>query len=105
MLENKLPNGLVIPDENYDWSAKIIEECMVGSWLLSKIKLRSSSESIHSSSFSMVLSKLQSLGIEEILVQLKAVDARTNAILAEYTDYDTMQSHFLWIPITNLMSL
>lgn len=40
MLENKLPNGLVIPDENYDWSTKIIEECIVGSWYLAKIKQR-----------------------------------------------------------------
>jgi hypothetical protein len=38
MLENKLPNGLVIPDENQDWSAKIIEEVIVGNWLLAKIK-------------------------------------------------------------------
>jgi hypothetical protein len=55
MLENKLPNGLVIPDENQDWSAKIIEECIVGNWLLCKIKHRASSES---SQFSMVLTKL-----------------------------------------------
>jgi hypothetical protein len=65
MLENKLPNGLVIPDDSHDWSAKIIEECIVGNWLLSKIKQRGSSES---SQFSMLLTKLQSLGIEEILV-------------------------------------
>jgi hypothetical protein len=38
MLENKLPNGLIIPDENHDWSTKIIEECIVGNWYLSKIK-------------------------------------------------------------------
>jgi hypothetical protein len=49
MLENKIPNGLVIPDENQDWSSKIIEECIVGNWLLSKIKQRGSSETIHSS--------------------------------------------------------
>jgi other hect domain ubiquitin protein ligase E3 len=58
LLENRLPNGLVIPDENHDWSAKIIDECIVGKYVLSKIKQRSSSESVHSSQFSMVLSKL-----------------------------------------------
>lgn len=94
MLENKLPNGLIIPDETQDWSAKIIEECIVGNWLLSKIKHRGSQEnSLHASQFSMVLTKLQSLGIEEILVQIKSIDARTNAVLAEYIDYDTMLSH------------
>ena len=90
MLENKLPNGLVIPDENHDWSSKILEECIVGNWFLCKIKSRSSSESSTSSTFNLVLQKLQALGIEEVLVQLKSVDARNQAVLAEYTDYDTM---------------
>ena len=105
MLENKLPNGLVIPDENQDWSYKIIDECIVGNWLLAKIKQRSNQDTLHANQFSMILSKMQSLGIEEILVQLKAVDARSNAVLAEYIDYDTMLSHLVWIPITNLLSL
>jgi hypothetical protein len=55
MLENKLPNGLVIPDENQDWSAKIIEEVIVGNWLLAKIKQRASSDS---SQFVIVLQRL-----------------------------------------------
>ena len=49
LLERRLPANLYIPDENYDWSAKIIDECIVGNWYLSKIKQRSSSESVHSS--------------------------------------------------------
>ena len=33
------------------------------------------------------------------------MEARLSAVLAEYIDYDTMQGHLIWIPITNLVSL
>jgi hypothetical protein len=105
LMERRIPPTLFVPDENHEWSTKIIDECIVGNWYLAKIKQRSSSESVHSSQFAMVLSKLQSLGIEEILVQVKAVDARSSAVLAEYTDYDMMQTHYVWLPVLNLMSL
>ena len=60
ILEHKVPGGVTIPDENYDWSTKIVEECIVGEWYLSKIKQRVSSTSSGSDSqFGMVLSKLQ----------------------------------------------
>jgi len=45
LLEHRLPQGLVIPDENHDWSTKIIDECIVGNWALAKIKQKSSSDS------------------------------------------------------------
>jgi hypothetical protein len=51
------------------------------------------------------MSKLVALGIEEILVQIKAVDARSSAVLAEFTDHDMMLTHYVWIPVTNLLSL
>lgn len=38
-------------------------------------------------------------------MQIKFVDARNNSVLAEYIDYDTNSSHYIWAPITNLMSL
>jgi hypothetical protein len=33
------------------------------------------------------------------------VDARSNAVLAEYIDFDMMQCHYIWVPVTNLISL
>jgi hypothetical protein len=38
MFENKIPQGCVIPDDNYDWTCKMIDECTVDSWALAKLK-------------------------------------------------------------------
>ena len=68
MLEHKIPPGMIIPDENQDWTSKIIEECIVGSWLLAKIKHKNSGSDSDSSSSKVFLQKLKNLGVEEILV-------------------------------------
>jgi len=39
------------------------------------------------------------------LCQIKLVDNKNSAVLAEYIDYDLMQSNLIWIPIVNLKSL
>jgi hypothetical protein len=38
MCERKMPQGVVIPDETYDWTAKMIDECIVDTWALAKFK-------------------------------------------------------------------
>jgi len=38
MFENKIPQGCIIPDDNYDWTCKMIDECVVDSWALAKFK-------------------------------------------------------------------
>ena len=68
ILEHKIPSGVTIPDENHDWSTKIVEECIVGEWYLSKIKQRVQTASSSDGQFGLVLTKLQQLGIKEILV-------------------------------------
>jgi len=83
MLEGKIPKDVVFLDENHDWSTKIIDECIVNQFVLASI----SPETYHSAPF---LNKLQSLGVEEILCQIKLVDNKTSAVLAEYIDYDLM---------------
>jgi hypothetical protein len=35
--ENKVPNGVILPSENTDWTAKVADECIVDSWALAKI--------------------------------------------------------------------
>jgi other hect domain ubiquitin protein ligase E3 len=40
MLERKIPQGCIIPDDNYDWTCKMIDECIVDSWALAKFKSR-----------------------------------------------------------------
>jgi len=38
MLEKKIPQGCVIPDDNYDWTVKMIDECIVDTYALAKFK-------------------------------------------------------------------
>ena len=81
MLEKKLPAGCVIPDDSYDWSAKMPEECIVGSWFLVKLQ------------------ELKSVfGIDEIVVMLKAIDLDSKIGLVEYVDIESMRYN-IWIPL------
>jgi hypothetical protein len=45
------------------------------------------------------------LEIDEILVEIKAVDAKTNSVFARYFDPDSMTQSYFWIPINNLIEL
>lgn len=38
MWERKVPQGTHIPDDNHDWTCKMIDECVVDSWALAKFK-------------------------------------------------------------------
>ena len=38
MCERKMPQGCNPPDESYDWTAKMPDECLVDSWALAKFK-------------------------------------------------------------------
>lgn len=51
------------------------------------------------------MNKLINLGIDEIVVLIKAVDMRANVVLVEYQDPDTMQVHSIWIPVSHLSDL
>lgn len=33
-----MPQGCTVPDEHYDWTSKMIDECIVDSWALAKFK-------------------------------------------------------------------
>jgi hypothetical protein len=50
--ENKVPNGVNLPSENTDWTAKVADECMVDSWALAKISFSKSSSSYQGGSSS-----------------------------------------------------
>ena len=81
MLEKKIPAGCIIPDDSYDWSAKMPEECIVGSWFLVKLQ------------------ELKSIfGIDEIVVMLKAIDLESKIGLVEYVDVESMRYN-IWIPL------
>jgi hypothetical protein len=51
------------------------------------------------------LRKLSQLGITELLVQVKASDARYNIILAEFKDPESRLAHQMWIPVANCRTL
>lgn len=122
MCERKMPQGCTPPDDNYDWTSKMPDECIVDSWALAKFKQGRSSGSsgnqqaqnsqkpsdgqhMNGETSYPLLNKLIDLGIEEIVVLIKAVDMRDNVVLGEYWDHDAMQVHSLWIPINFLNDL
>lgn len=87
MCEKKMPAGCVIPDESYDWSAKMPEECIVGSWFLVR------------------LAELKPVfGVEEIVVLLKAIDLEAKIGLVEYIDVGSMRYN-IWIPLKYMYDL
>lgn len=115
MCEKKIPQGCIIPDDNYDWSCKMIDECIVDTWALAKFKpqkitnqLNQQNQAQNSGSGETsfpLLNKLVNFGIDEIVVLIKAVDQRGNVVLAEHQDPDTMQVHSIWIPVNHLNDL
>lgn len=99
MCEKKMPQGCTPPDDNYDWTSKMPDECIVDSWALAKFKTQRPSNASNSNNSQQsqasqamqlgetsypLLNKLINLGIEEIVVLIKAVDVRGNVILAEF---------------------
>lgn len=100
MCEKKMPQGCNVPDENYDWTCKMIDECLVDTWALAKFKAPKGATIDHP-----LLAKLINFGIEEVVVLIKAVDLRANVVLGEYHDADTMQVHSLWVPVSHLSDL
>lgn len=115
--EQKIPNGVNLPSENIDWTAKVADECLVDSWALAKISYsrsashsggQSSSKTAHSlspeTSLPLIL-RLQNLGVQAIVIQIKLVDARYNVVLGEFYDGENSCSHFIWFPISHLYDL
>lgn len=100
MCEKKMPQGCNVPDENYDWTCKMIDECLVDTWALARLKAPKGAAIDHP-----LLARLINFGIEEIVVLIKAVDLRANVVFGEYHDADTMQVHSLWVPVSHLSDL
>ena len=85
MVEKNLTN-YNIPDDNHDWTAKMPEECIVGSWATVKLIFNS----WNSNQSNPLVLKLQRSGITEINIIIRAVDFTTNVVLGEYVDVETL---------------
>ena len=117
--EKKVPNGVILPNENIDWTAKVADECIVDSWALAKITFsKSNSQSYqggqHSSKHAQtqwseaslpLIIRLQNLGVQAVVIQIKLVDSRYNVVLGEFYDAENFCSHFIWFPISHLYEL
>ena len=107
---------IAFPDSHWDWSAPFFDEIAVDGWYQAKLKLgkRKSSEEDEGEADDKrgsdggkkvgvaLVDKLLGLGVEDILVQIKAIEYKRHCVLAEYTDADSMTKHWLWIPIAAL---
>jgi len=108
MCEKKMPQGCTVPDDNHDWTAKMVEECVVGSWAIAKLKFvrgHLTKQGSRAETTSTLLNKLLKLGIDEIVVQVKAADFRSNVILGEYHDPDSLLLQTVWLPVSILYDL
>jgi other hect domain ubiquitin protein ligase E3 len=87
MCEKKMPAGAVVPDDSYDWSAKMPDESIVGSWFLVKLpELKAT------------------FGNEEIVVMLKAIDLENKIGYVEYIDIGSMRYN-MWVPLKYMYDL
>ena len=115
--ENKVPSGVALPSENTDWTAKVADECVVDSWALAKLSFSKATAAAGQGGAPTgkqaqapeaalpLIIRLQNLGVQAIVVQIKLVDSRYNAVLAEYYDAENYCSHFIWFPISHLYEL
>ena len=101
------------PDNHWDWSIHFYDEINVDSWVQVKLKFGKKKVVVEDDDHEddkdnaedsqkigiPLLDKLVDLGIQEILVQVKAIEFKRHCVLAEYNDVDTMTKHWLWIPI------
>lgn len=102
-----------IPDVDFDWSPKIIDECICDEWAIAKIapsgakskQAKNQSNQTASKTNIPFIDNLLHLEIDEILVQIKAVDGRSNSVFAQYFDSDSMTTSYLWLPINSLSEL
>ena len=104
------------PDPNIDWTKHFFDELSVDEWVKAKLQLgtkKSSGEKSEGANQSLskkklgipVLDNLIELGVDEILVQIKAIEFKRHCLLTEYTDIDTMTKHWLWFPISALSKI
>ena len=104
-----------LPNNQWDWNVMFFDEISIDSWFEVKLMFGSKKETDEDDNAEdkeqieqkkklgvPLLDKLLDLGIEVILVQIKAVEYKRHCVLAEYTDVDSMTKHWLWIPIAAL---
>jgi len=97
LCDNKLPSGVILPDMNHDWSAVTIDECVVGSWVITKLKSKSLAH-LESS----LLRRYQWQGVSEVPAVIRVVDLRANLVLIEIVDVEQLEITQLWVPVSSL---
>ena len=97
LCDNKLPSGVILPDMNHDWSAVTIDECVVGSWVVTRLKSKSLAH-LESS----LLRRYQWQGVSEVPAIIRVVDLRANLVLIEIVDVEQLEMTQLWVPVSSL---
>lgn len=116
--ENRVPETVTLPSERHDWNAKVTDECIVDSWALAKIskipsayittaaiqRANTQLSNLMDQSSSLII-RLQSLGLTQIVVQIKLIDSRYNVVLCEFFDAENECSHLIWLPTSLLYEM
>lgn len=79
--DQRMPNGVVIPDAHHDWSTFTIEEVKAGQYVLCKISDKSSDQL-----FCKEYIQYKRQGINYICGEILGVDQRSSSIMVLHTD-------------------
>ena len=94
--DQRLPNGVVLPDANHDWSSITAEEISLGTWAIASITNK------QRKLYSPFFSYQKGLGNSDVPVLILALDTKSSSVLVSYNDWDNNQLVSVWLPVTAL---
>ncbi|CAD8078334.1 unnamed protein product [Paramecium sonneborni] len=95
--DQRMPNGVVIPESNHDWSTLTIEEVQAGQYVLCRL-IDKTSEQLYSKEYLHYKKQGQTF----ICGQIIGVDQRSSSILITHMDINNSQLYATWFPVSAL---
>jgi other hect domain ubiquitin protein ligase E3 len=95
--DQRLPNGVVVPDANHDWSTLNIEEIVMGQLVIARLTDKGSDQI-----YSKVLSLQRKQGVAYICGQVIGVEMRSGSVLILHNDVNKAQLVSTWFPASAL---
>ena len=94
--DQRLPNGVVLPDQNHDWSTITAEEIGLGTWAIASIANK------QGKLYSPFFNFQKGLGNTDVPVLILALDSKSSSVLVCYNDWDNNQLVSVWLPVIAL---
>ncbi|CAD8163525.1 unnamed protein product [Paramecium octaurelia] len=95
--DQRMPNGVIIPESNHDWSTLTIEEVQAGQYVLCRL-IDKTSEWLYSKEYLHYKKQGQTF----ICGQIIGVDQRSSSIFITHMDINNSQLYATWFPVSAL---